>query len=273
MDLGPVSNDYAVLLMWAWIDYADSTSTFAASQAGLNLIPPYLQVKDENGEWVTVIERMGFPAGLPKYMTVDLSGKFLSDSREVRIITNMKIYWDQIEVESGRPRNDYRISRLKAASADLHFKGNPLPWSPDGKLPRLYDYDRVYFPDWKVHAGAYTRYGDVLELLDAADDFYVITRSGDEIEVLFDLDTLHSLPDGWTRDYLIYVDGFGKDMDPNSGGPQFLGPLPFHNMSSWPYTEEFPNLEKHLEYRQKWNTRHFYREIPELETKVRVSEE
>ena len=273
MDLGPVSNDYAVLLMWAWIDYADSTSTFAASQAGLNLIPPYLQVKDENGEWVTVIERMGFPAGLPKYMTVDLSGKFLSDSREVRIITNMKIYWDQIEVESGRPRNDYRISRLKAASADLHFKGNPLPWSPDGKLPRLYDYDRVYFPDWKVHAGAYTRYGDVLELLDAADDFYVITRSGDEIEVLFDLDTLPSLPDGWTRDYLIYVDGFGKDMDPNSGGPQFLGPLPFHNMSSWPYTEEFPNLEKHLEYRQKWNTRHFYREIPELETKVRVSEE
>ena len=268
MDLGPVSNDYAVLLMWAWIDYADSTSIFAASQAGLHLIPPYLQVKDKNGEWVTAIERMGFPAGLPKYMTVDLSGKFISDYREVRIITNMKIYWDQIEVESGSPRSDYRINRLKAASADLHFKGNPLPWSPDGKLPRLYDYDQVYFPDWKVHAGAYTRYGDVLELLDAADDFYVITRSGDEIEVLFDLEPLPELPDGWTRDYLIYVDGFGKDMDPNSGGPQFLGPLPFHNMTAWPYSGEFPNLKKHLEYREKWNTRHFYREVPELETRI-----
>ncbi|MFH1966182.1 MAG: cytochrome c biogenesis factor, partial [Acidobacteriota bacterium] len=161
-----------------------------------------------------------------------------------------------------------RIHRLLPANADLHFKGNPSPWSPDGKLPRIYDYDHVYFPDWKVHTGAYTGYGDVLELLEKKDDFYVITRSGDEIEVLFDLDTLPELPAGWTRDFLVYVDGFGKDMDPNSGGPQFLGPLPFHNMSAYPYTEEFPNLDKHLEYREKWNTRFFYKAVPELETKV-----
>ena len=268
LDLGQVSQDYSVLLMYAWIDYADSSSNRAASQAGLQLTPPYLQVRDRNGTWVTVIENMGFPAGLPKYMTVDLSGKFLSESREVRIITNMKIYWDQILVESGNPRDDYRIHRLLPANADLHFKGNPSPWSPDGKLPRLYDYDHVYFPDWKVHTGAYTGYGDVLELLEKKDDFYVITRSGDEIEVLFDLDTLPELPAGWTRDFLVYVDGFGKDMDPNSGGPQFLGPLPFHNMSAYPYTEEFPNLDKHREYREKWNTRFFYKAVPELETKV-----
>ncbi len=267
LDLGQVQQDYTVLLMYAWIDYADSTSNLAASQAGLKLTPPYLQVRDQSGKWITVIEKMGFPAGLPKYMTVDLSGKFLSDSREVRIITNMKIYWDQIRVGTGEPRNDYRINRLKAAGADLRFKGNPVPWSPDGKLPRLYDYDRVYFPDWKVHVGAYTRYGDVLELLEEKDDFYVITRSGDEIALLFDLDSLPELPEGWVRDYLVYVDGFGKDMDPNSGGPQFLGPLPFHNMSAYPYTEEFPNLEKHLEYRKKWNTRVYDKAVPELGTR------
>lgn len=268
LDLGQVSQDYSVLLMYAWIDYADSSSNRAASQAGLQLTPPYLQVRDKNGAWVTVIENMGFPAGLPKYMTVDLSGKFLSESREVRIITNMKIYWDQIQVESGNPRDDYRIHRLLPANADLRFKGNPVPWSPDGKLPRLYDYDHVYFPDWKVHTGAYTGYGDVLELLEKKDDFYVITRSGDEIEALFDLDELPELPAGWTRDFLVYVDGFGKDMDPNSGGPQFLGPLPFHNMSAYPYTEEFPDLDKHREYREKWNTRFFYKAVPELESKV-----
>ncbi len=268
LDLGQASQDYTVLLMWAWIDYADSSSNFAAFQSGIQLIPPYLQVKDSSGNWVTVIEQMGFPAGLPKYMTVDLSGKFLSESREVRIITNMKIYWDQIQVESGKPRDDYQIYRLPAAHADLHFKGNPSPWSPDGKLPRLYDYDHVYFPDWKVHTGAYTRYGDVRQLLENKDDYYVITRSGDEIEILFDLETLPKLPEGWARDYLVFVDGFGKDMDPHSGGPHFLGPLPFHNMSAYPYTEEFPNLEKHREYREKWNTRIFNRVVPELKTRV-----
>jgi len=267
LDLGPVNQDYTVLLMWAWIDYSDSTSNLAASQAGIQLVPPYLQVKDSAGKWVTVIEQMGFPAGLPKYMTVDLSGRFLSESREVRIVTNMKIYWDQIRVETGEPRSDYVINRLSPAGADLHFKGNPVPWSPDGKLPRLYDYDRVYFPDWKVHTGAYTRYGDVLELLEKKDDFYVITRSGDEIALRFDLESLPDLPSGWVRDYLVYVDGFGKDMDPNSGGPQFLGPLPFHNMSAYPYSEGFPNLEKHLEYRKKWNTRIFEQAVPPIEVK------
>ena len=264
LDLGPVSNDYAVLLMYAWIDYADSSSNLAASQAGLQLTPPYLQVKDDKENWVTVIERMGFPAGLPKYMTVDLSGKFRSGSREVRIVTNMKIYWDQIRIGHGTPRNDFRIRRLQAETAELRFKGNPKPWSPDGKLPRLYNYDEVYFPDWKVHTGAYTRYGDVRELLDNKDDFYVITRSGDEIGLTFSLDSLPDPPEGWVRDYLVFVDGFGKDMDPNSGGPQFLGPLPFHGMSAYPYQEEFPELQKHLEYREKWNTRHFYRAVPEI---------
>lgn len=272
LDLGDVNPDYTVLLMYAWIDYADSSSNLAAAQAGLQLRPPYLQVKDQQGNWVTVIEQMGFPAGLPKYMTVDLSGKFLSESREVRIITNMKIYWDQIRVGTGQLRDDYRINRIKPYSAELRFKGNPVPWSPDGKLPRLYDHDRVYFPDWKVHVGAYTRFGDVLELLDEIDDFYVITRSGDEIGIEFALDSLPPLPEGWVRDYLIYVDGFGKDMDPNSGAPQFLGPLPFHGMSTYPYSEEFPDLEAHRKYREKWNTRHFYRAVPELGTRREAEE-
>ena len=44
----------------------------------------YLQVKDATGNWKTVVEDMGIPSGKPKSMAVDLSGKFLSNSREVR---------------------------------------------------------------------------------------------------------------------------------------------------------------------------------------------
>lgn len=273
LDLGPVSNDYAVLLMHAWIDYADSSSNLAASQSGVTLVPPYLQVKDRSGEWQTVIERMGFPAGLPKTMTVDLSGKFLSDSREVRILTNMRIFWDQILVASGQPREDFQVHRLSTSRADLRYKGFPKFESPDGKLPKVYDYDAPSYPEWKVHVGAYTKFGEVTPLLNEKDDMFVITRSGDEIEASFDVSSLPQLPVGWTRDYFVYVDGFGKDMDPNSAGPEFLGPLPFHGMSTYPYAEgeSFPDAPRFIEYFRKWNTRIYGEALPELP--IRQAEE
>ena len=40
--------------------------------------------------------RHGHALGQPKTIAVDLTGKFLSDSREVRIVTNMCVYWDEI---------------------------------------------------------------------------------------------------------------------------------------------------------------------------------
>ena len=39
---------------------------------------------------------MGMPAGKPKTIAVDLTGKWLSASREVRIVTNLCVYWDEI---------------------------------------------------------------------------------------------------------------------------------------------------------------------------------
>ncbi len=274
LDLGDVSNDYAVLLMHAWIDYADSSSNLAASQAGIELIPPYLQVKDRDGRWVTAIERMGFPAGLPKTMTVDLSGQFRSDSRKVRIVTNMTIYWDRILVADGNPRTDYRLHRLSPESAELRYRGFPKFASPDGREPKIYFYDKDSPAEWKVHVGAYTRFGDVLPLLGEKNDMFVITRSGDEIEARFDLRDLPPLPEGWVRDYLIYVDGYGKDMDPNSAAPHFLGPLPFQNMSSYPYpeSERYPDTPEHQEYLRTWNTRIVEQAIPDL-SEVRRAED
>ncbi len=273
LDLGDISGERAVLLLNAWIDYADSTSNIAASQAGISLVPPYLQVQDADGQWVTVVERMGFPAGLPKTMTVDLSGKFLSDSRKVRIVTSMRIYWDQILVESGPARHDYRIARLEASRANLHFRGFPRFYSPDGRQPNIYDYSRISLREqWKAHVGGYTRFGDVRPLLGAIDDQFVITKSGDEVEAEFDLSRLPTLPDGWVRDYLVYVDGYGKDMDINSATPDTVGPLPFHGMRSYPYPEEegYPDDAVHLEYLRNWNTRLVEEWMPGLSARTPV---
>ena len=267
LDLGDTNDQRVLLLMHGWIDYADSTSNLAAYQAGIHPITPYLQVQDETGSWVTTIEKMGFPAGLPKPMIVDLTGKFLSTSRKIKIITNLRIYWDQILVESSPYRKDFRVNHLVPSQANLHFGGFPELSSSDGLDPKTYQYSKKSkVSQWKTHMGSYTRYGDVQTLLLKLDDMFVITRSGDEIEALFEVDHLPPLPEGWIRDYLVFVDGFGKDMDINSASPDHVGPLPFHGMTSFPYTdrEKYPETSIHQKYLKTWNTRIVKEWIPPI---------
>jgi tetratricopeptide (TPR) repeat protein len=260
LDLGrdAVNAKRTLLLLTAWIDYADSTSNLAASQAGAKLVPPYVQVKNAQGEWQTVIAQMGFPAGLPKTMTVDLTGKFLCQDSRVRIVTSMRLYWDQILVDTAGGDFPARVTTLEAAKAELRWRGFPREYSPDGHKPLVYDYRTIEpFAPWKAHLGNYTRFGDVRELLLAPDDMYVITRNGDEMQVDFDARRLPRLPKGWKRDFLVFADGYGKDMDLNSARPETVGELPYHGMKSYPYSpgDKYPDSEKHREYQRKYNTR------------------
>jgi len=251
LDLGDLGQPKKVLLLLtAWIDYADSSSNLAASQADAKLIPPYVQVPDENGKWVTVMPSIGFPAGLPKTMTLDLSGKFKrpGDFR-VRIATSMRIYWDQILVDTSDPAVDTRVTRLSSDGAQFRFYGYPKEIKPDGKNPPMYSYhERSVDAPWKNHLGNYTRYGQVESLLESKDDMYVIMRHGDEITAEFRASLLPPLPQGWTRSFLIYAAGFGKDMDLNSANADTVGPLPSHS-------GKYPETPEHREYREKYNTR------------------
>lgn len=276
LDLGPVAaGNPIVLLLHGWIDYADSTSNLAASQAGLTLVPPYLEALDDAGDgdaievtapggtvhrgrWVRVVPQMGFPAGLPKTMTVDLTGLLPEGARLVRIGTSMRIHWDQIRVATD-PGPPAVVTGIEASSADLGYRGFPAIVSPDGRLPDVYDYasDQPVV-HWKSHVGAFTRYGDVRELLLAVDDRYVITRPGDEIALSFPSRSLPPLPEGWTRDYLLFADGFGKDMDLNSAHPERISPLPFHGMTAYPHPkgEAYPlDRDDLMEYLDTYNTR------------------
>ena len=259
LDLGDLSGQTRVnLLMTAWIDYADSTANFQAAQTRTKLVPPYLQVKDQRGNWQTVIPQMGFPAGLPKTMVVDLSGKFLTDDYQVRIVTSMRIYWDRILVNTYPAEPTFRQYRLSPQSADLRFRGFPREYSPDGRRPLIYDYNWIHpTAPWKSHVGYYTRFGPVTELLRTRDDRYVIMRNGDEIHLDYDAGKLPEIPKGWQRTFLLYADGFGKDMDPHSAAPQFVTPLPFHGMTQYPYggAERYPDTPSHRRYLQEYNTR------------------
>ena len=78
LDFGQAALDNkAALILNGWVDWADgSTFLGAAQESKEGLIFPYLQVKDAAGQWKTVVEDMGIPAGKPKTIAVDLTGKF-----------------------------------------------------------------------------------------------------------------------------------------------------------------------------------------------------
>jgi hypothetical protein len=262
-------NDRIVLLLTGWTDYAWSSDNVAAAQAGKSMMLPALQVKDAKGQWRTVIDDIGIPVGRPQTVTVDLTGKFLSSSREVRIVTNMRILWDQILVDTLDEQTPLRMMRLDPVRAELRWRGFSREVTPDGREPFGYDYEQISFTSpWKVMPGRYTREGDVRELLIKSDDMFVISRPGDEISLSFDARKLPPVRAGWTRTFLLYADGFSKEMDINSASPDQVSPLPFHSMTKYPYAdpEVYPLTAARRAYIDEYNTRLVTAEIPSIDT-------
>lgn len=246
-----------VLFLYGWVEYPYSSTNYAASQAGLRAKAPSIHVL-RGGKWVDLFSEVGYPAGLEHMMTLDVSGKIVSGDRRIRISSNMEIYWDRVFL--ARPHGEAAVSyrTVEVADADLHFLGYPREYSPDGHHPNLYDYsnlDRTVA--WKLMPGEYTRYGDVDELLDEADDCYIIMAPGDELTLRFPVDAFGPLPEGKTRTFILKTDSYCKDMDLYTACPDSVDPLPFHAMSSYPYpsNERYPDNIKTRSYRQRYNTR------------------
>lgn len=258
LDFGKAAlQNRAALVLNGWVDWADGSTFLAASQSSKDgLVFPYLQVKDATGKWKTVVEDMGIPSGKPKTMVVDLTGKFLSNSREVRIVTSLCVYWDEISLIEDARAPQLRLTPLNAAGADVHFRGfSQALIDPKRQQPEKFLYDQVRpVSNWNPTPGLYTRYGDVRPLVTDVDDRMVVMGSGDELKLEFPAGQLPQLPQGWSRDYLLLVDGWAKDADANTAFSQSVTPLPFHAMSAYPYKpeEHYPGDAIHRNYVQEY---------------------
>ena len=194
--------------------------------------------------WRTIVPELGIPVGRPQTIVVDLTRHVprAGGHIEVRVNTSMRVYWDQILMDTSAPAA-YDVARLDPLDAQLRWRGFSAEISPEGLGPLAYDYDRVSsVSPWKTMPGLYTREGDVRALLRSTDDRFVVSAPGDEIALAFDASTLPALPADWTRTFLLYVDGFSKEMNLHSASPDRLEPLPFHAMSRYPYRapESYP---------------------------------
>ncbi len=247
------------LFLSGYIEYFSASSMYAAWQAGLHPEPPSVEAQMPDGAWKTVIGDMGFPAGLPRTIVVDLTGKLPAHTRRIRIRTNLQIYWDQALIDNGAAApHSMRETELPLASARLAFRGYPK--QVEGATPGdlTYDYRQIsQTGPFQWPRGSYTRYGGVTPLLTRQDDEYVIFGSGEEIDAEFAESALPLMPPHWKRDYFFYAEGFVKDMDFYEAMPFTVAQLPFLRMSSYPYphSEHFPESTRSMDYQLSWNDR------------------
>jgi tetratricopeptide (TPR) repeat protein len=237
LDLSGLPATHTRLLLTGWTDYAFSSDNVAAHQAGLRLVPPRLEVERADGSWTTVVEQVGVPVGRPQTIVVDVAGQ-LGPSRRVRLVTSMRVLWD--EVAAAAPVTDVALepAALEPSRARLDERGFSAEASPDGREPWVFDFARAsWLSPWKTLPGRYTRAGDVHRLVAATDDRFVVSKPGDVVSLSFDARSLPPPRRGFARTFLLHGDGFSKEMDINSASPDAVLPLPFHAMKSYPYAD------------------------------------
>jgi hypothetical protein len=269
LDLGELpANAPVSLWLNGWVFWTDSNGARAMeSNRQIQMVSPYLQVRDANGKWVTVITDMGMPSATNRTMRVNLAGKFLSADRHVRVVTNLCVYWDQIFFTTHEAPAPAPIA-LPLIAADLHYRGfSALASDPEHVKPDTFDYQQVMAAaPWNPLRGNYTRYGPVGKLLARPDDQLVVMATGDEMTVEFSPRALPAVKPGWKRDFFLDLHGYAKDGEPNTAFGWTVQPLPFSGMSNYPPrpTDPVPNTPEYQQYLRQYQTRRGHALIPPL---------
>jgi Tfp pilus assembly protein PilF len=255
---GIAATERVFLFISGSLEYPYSQTAYAASQAAIGWQPLRIERQQLDGSWQTIVADAGAFGGMGRTMTVDLTRLVSGASCRLRLTTNLEISYDQVFAARDAGPGGVKVNALPVANADLHPFGFAREYSPDGRLPLLYDYDLVDpTAPFDVLRGAYTRYGDVKELLSGFDDDYVIMGPGDEIAVNFNADSLAPVAAPMQRTFILVSHAYCKDMDLYTATPETLEPLPFRTMSRYPYpaTEHYPDTAEHQRLREKYNTR------------------
>ena len=219
----PLDPEGAVLVADGWIEYPYSQTVFAAWQAGVRYRPATLEARSGDGEWVTLAEEFGYPAGMPRTMALPLP-KLPPGTDALRLKSNMEIYWDRLRVVWEEPLDNVVKATLDPVTARVARTGFAKRTTGPQRLPH-YDYARRS-PYWDAKApeGLYTSFGDARELVRNTDGALAIISSGEEVHLEFDAPP--EPPPGHRRFFRIAFHGWAKDMDLYTLDGDTLDPMP-----------------------------------------------
>jgi hypothetical protein len=225
---------------YQWIDSFKEAAAQGLVTDNTEIMPaPYLEVKAANGTWLRVNQDIPLPSDYrARTYTVNITGIFPEDVADYQIRFNnfWNVTYDYIGIDTST-QAEITTQALFPTSAVLSQL-----WDTTSKS-----------------TGAFTRYGDVLPLVEEADDMFVVGRQGDQVNLLFPAANLTEPAEGMVRDYFFVVASWFKD-PPGEWGYGFtftVDPMPFQDMSGFPYTtdEHYPDDTAHQAYLQQYNTR------------------
>jgi hypothetical protein len=228
------------------------TTPEGAARAGLFGPRTRLEAPAADGTWAEIprsVVEMPNLTGFRRVIVMDLTNAFPAEDFRVRLTWLFKTYVGAILLDTSADE-PIRAVPLPLQSADLHHRG--YSGRTSGERYELV-YDQVATRDAEFFPGAYTKYGDVHELLTASDDRFTIFFGGDEITLRFAL--AEPPGPGERLGFAFMTNGYYKDRRIDL--PATVEPLPFGAMSNYPYGpgEGFPSDPLHEEYRAVWNTR------------------
>ena len=238
------------LIASGWLHPWDDGLLVAANQGKQEKLSDLsIEVMNRDGRWITVKQNLGVPAGREKTIVLELTNLFEPGSpRRLRLRTNLEIYWDRLAWASGIAENGLKDYRLKLESAALAHRGYSQTRQDDPRSPEqpIYEVVAESGSKWQPIPGYYTRYGDVLPLLQKTDDRFVIQGSGDELCLRFAAGP--PVAPGFVRDYVLAGDGWLKEGDYSFKHSNTLLPLPDH--ATREYNRPMVDLERDVVYRK-----------------------
>jgi Tfp pilus assembly protein PilF len=213
-----------MLLADGWIEYPYAQTLFAAWQAGAAYHAPSIEARGGDGGWHMQREAFGYPAGMPRRMSVPL-GRLPTGTTALRLRTTQEIYWDRLAVVYAIHDSPQTVQMLPLAAARLASNGFPRREMHADRRPS-YDYDRrAALWDTRFLKGRYTTLGPVDELLANEDGALAIFGPGEELHLEFAAPA-QPPPAGWTRRFVLEARGWCKDMDLYTKDGETVEPLP-----------------------------------------------
>ncbi|HEY2906405.1 MAG TPA: FG-GAP-like repeat-containing protein [Vicinamibacterales bacterium] len=213
-----------MLVADGWIEYPYAQTLFAAWQAHAEYHAPTIEARGADGRWQIVRREFGYPAGMPRRMSLPL-GHLPRGAAALRLRTTQEIYWDRLAVGYALPAPDASVTALPVTAARLARTGFAARVVANQRRPS-YDYDRrAPLWDTRYPKGMYTAEGTVTELLAVDDGAVAVIGPGEEVHLEFAA-SLPAVRPGWTRRFVLDARGWCKDMDLYTKDGETVDPLP-----------------------------------------------
>ncbi|MFT7620784.1 MAG: hypothetical protein ACI97A_004442, partial [Planctomycetota bacterium] len=223
----PSPDSQLTLFLDGWVEYPYSHVNYAAWESGVRGKSFSLDVSKDGASWTESMKEVGYPGGMTRCMSMEITDSIDESLQWIRLRTNLEVHIDRVRIAWVTVPKSETVTTLEFDQAELRFLGYPREVSPDGRMPKIYDYqDKEDTFDWKRMAGRFTSYGEVAQLLNKADNRLVIMNHGEEIALSVDSSKLPQLARGWRRTFFLQAVGWCKDMDPYTAFPDTVAPMP-----------------------------------------------